>query len=483
MSTRTLPRIAALLAALATCAPSAQASGFWDAGLFDGAWRSDYETATFGTTARPLDYAPTCAFPETPFAFCATNFVPIPGLPGAQPARTFSLSNWSRQAGARNDFFWLVSANSEPAFDSSCNSGPPNQSERVVAPFEGVYGLAVRPATEVGRPYRNELVMAVDLSHRPRQLETRPGCVTRDFVPYLGFGTYSDRGGGNVPLALLAPGAGAPVLSFDFRLVDSNADFFAAGEAVPPRPRGQYAGMLVEARWGGRKRWVWVDLLKAHDNATTTFMSPWNWGVRDSFYFPGAEIVFTSGQALRSECGATGFDLPDTAPATFSHRRPVPMRIDLTRLFECVGNRFSAPFAAQPSPVALTGLQYFVEIGVRERDGLPGLSATDYDSRMAVAVDGIDIVPRSGTPMSSDAEFVAQMGRDLVGREWSAAERQRPRRGVSALRNGAGTQSSGRQSASDALSSDACAPRSTSQATCLKPPRRSVGGRRRPRAK
>ncbi len=415
---------ASLILTVASLTP-AQAAGVWDAGLFSGAWRSDYASPLMGTAASPLNYAFDCPFPQTRFALCPGNFVPIPGIVGPQPVRSFGLSNWISSAAVLGDRFWLVSANSEPALDSNCNSGPPHQSEAVVAPFESVFGVAIRPSLELRRPYQNEVLLAVDLSHRPKQLESRPACQTREYIPYLGFGLDSERGsgGGGAPLAMLGGGTAAPVLRFNYRLVDSNAEFFSEGEAAPPRPHGQYSGVFVEAQWGGRKRWVWIDLLKAFDVEGPSVMVPWNWTIRESFYYPGAEIVFTSGQALRAQCGAEGFDIPSMAPATFAHRQPVPMRINLTRLYQCVGNLFSAPFPAQPAPVPVTGVQFFVEVGVRERDGQPGLSPIDYDSRLGVAVDSIDIVPAAGTPISSDAELVDQLGNDLLGHAWSAALR------------------------------------------------------------
>ena len=415
---------AAGLLAMACMAP-AGATGIWDPGLLSGAWRSDYASPAIGTAAQPLNYALDCPFPQSPFALCPGNFVPIPGIVGAQPVRSFGRSNWVTRPGSLGDRFWLVSANVEPALDSNCNSGPPNQSEPVVAPFEGVFGVAVGPSIEVGRAYQNEVVLAVDLSHRPRQLETRPACQPGEFIPYLGFGVASERGSGGEPLALLGAGAAAPVLRFNYRLLDSNAEFFAAGQAVPARPRGQYSGMLVEAKWAGLRRWVWIDLLKAFEAEGASILVPWNWTIRESFYYPGAEIVFTSGQALRAQCGSDGLDLPSTAPETFAHRQPVAMRINLTRLYQCVGNFFSTPFATQTAPVQITGVQFFVEVGMRERDGLPGLSPVDYDSRLGVAIDSIDIVPAAGSPTSSDAELVDQLGRDLVGRDWSLAQRTR----------------------------------------------------------
>ena len=133
-------------------ATSAGQSRLWDPGLLDGGWRSDYVLPDAGTQARPLDYSPDCPFPQTAFAICPGNFVPIPGIAGPQPVRSFARSNWVSRPVLRSDRHWVVAANVEPALDSNCNSGPPDQSEPVVRPFEGIFGIEVRPATGIGRP-------------------------------------------------------------------------------------------------------------------------------------------------------------------------------------------------------------------------------------------------------------------------------------------------------------------------------------------
>ena len=399
------------------------ATGFWDPGIQHGGWRTDYASPLIGTTAHPLSYISPCLFPGTIFAICPDNFEPIPGIEEPQPVRSFSRSNWvDRSNSTPADRFWVATANIEPALSVHCNSGPPNQSEAILGPFEGIFGIRVDSAAAIGRPWQREATLAVDLSHRPRQLAERPLCRPGDFIPYLGFGIYSERGGGDQPLAILRDGADAPVLRFNYRLVDSNAEFFAAGDPVPPRPRGQYSGIMVEAQWGGRKHAIWVDLLNAYVTPRPTTLAQWNWSVLESFYYPGAEIVFTSAPTLLAECGESGFALSSMAPATYALRQPIPMRIDLRRLYECLGHYFSSPFPTSGT-VPLTGMQFFVEVGIREHDGEPGLAEDDYDSRLGIAVSAVDIVPASGSPISSDTAFVAQFGRDLLGHAWSDSER------------------------------------------------------------
>lgn len=424
MQSRALNVFVMAAAALAGSPVLAEGKGLWDAGLLDGSWRSDYANPQLGGPGAALTYAAQCQFPGVRFAFCPANFSPIAGVDGVQPRGSFSRSNWTQRSNNAQGLFWVVGANTEPALDANCNSGPPNQSEPVGAPFEDLYGLAVRPSAISGAGYRQEVVLALDLSHRPRMLRERPGCITRDFVPYLGFGVQSERGGGGQPLATLNASDGlAPVLSFRTRLVESNAEAFAQDEPVPLRPRGQHAGLWVEARWAGVRRWIWIELFNTYEHGTTTYMAPWNWAIRESLHYPGAEIVVTSAAALHARCGESGLQIPPSDPARYAHQQPLPARIDLQRLFECVDDRFSTPLRSQGRDVAITGVHFFVEVGVRDHNVLPGLDDEDYESRLGMAFDSIDLLPGSAHALSSDDRLVDQLARDFLDRPWNTGER------------------------------------------------------------
>ncbi len=215
------------------------------------------------------------------------------------------------------------------------------------------------------------------------------------------------------------------MLVFNLRLLDSNADLFEPGQPVPPRPRGQHAGVWIEAQWTGTRRWIWIDLINAFDAAPLDFVTPWNWAIPQSFHFPGSEIVFTSGARLREACGSTGLDLPPLAPGEWADGQARGLRIDLARLFECLGDRFAQPLSQQTAPVPITGIHFFVEVGVRERDGVQGLGEADYDSRLGVVVDSLDLIDANSSALYEPAAWVAQMGRDFAGRAWTGAETTR----------------------------------------------------------
>lgn len=402
----------------------AVADGLWDAGLMQGGWRSDYADPSMGTVARPLRYASQCVWPEIDFAFCPTNFRAPASQADALPRRAFSAANWVDRVADPKGRHWVVGANSEPALDAACNSGPPNQSEAIGEPLQDLYGLAFRPQGDPARAYRNEWLLALDLGFRPAQLTSRPGCITTDFIPFLGVGISSERGGGGAPLARFGGGLPAPELRLRARLEHSNAAVFAPGDMLPANPHGQHAGLYVEAMWGGQRRWVWITLLSTFDRADTTYATPWNWAIEDSFHFPGADIVVSALPALRRDCPEVEWALPEPAPAAWQDGLPKEIRVDLAALFSCLAPRFrDAP--PLDAPIAITGVHLWVEVGVRERDGQPGLGVGDYDSRLAMAFDSLDLVPRGPHPFDSDAAFLQALWEGALGREASAAERRR----------------------------------------------------------
>lgn len=416
-------RLRALLCwTVAGCGTLTQAAGLWDPGFVNGGWRSDYADAHVGTAQSPLQLDASCAYPGVDFALCPSAFRPLPGVP-ASPT-VFSRSNWHDEVSDPQGRFWVVGANTEPSSHNLCNSGPPNQSEAVGAPLESVYGLHLGPELDGPRPYRRALVLALDLQRHWQALAFRPDCQTVDFIPYLGFGVAAERGGGGDVLASLAAQESDPVVHFSARLVASNATSFAGGEPLPARPKGQHAGLLVEAHWQGHRRWVWIELFNSYDRADDTLFTPWNWALPQSFHYPGAEIVVTSGAALAQRCPAEPWMLPETAPAAWSGGDWKPVRLNLGALYRCVGGLFSDQFPEDPT-ATLTGVHFWVEVGVRDIDAEPGLTEGDFDSALAMGFSDIDLLP-AGLAVLDDADsFLDQLASDLLGRGLSADEKSR----------------------------------------------------------
>lgn len=381
----------------------------WDAGLLQGGWRSELPRASYGTAADPLVFELDCLFPNVDFALCPQ----VPGLAGP-PSRVFSRGNWESHPVDAQGRFWIVGANAEPAGDARCNSGPPNQSEPLGAPFEAVFGLAFGPPEDGRAAWRNEWRLAIDLSHRPAQLATRADCVTRDYIPYLGVGLASERGADGIPFAEFVPGQPGPLLRMGTRLIRSNAEVFAAGQPPPANARGQHAGIWLESYWAGKRRWIWLTLLSGFEDGRSTYRAPWNWALRESVHAPGAEIVVSAAPALRQRCPETAWALPDPDPDSWQGGVRHVVELHVSALFDCLADAFETPPPID-TPLPLTGIHAWVEVGLRERDGLPGFSAEDFESRLGMAFDTFDVLPPGEHPLLAEREFLAHAAAELAG--------------------------------------------------------------------
>ncbi len=381
----------------------------WDAGLLQGGWRSELPRSSYGTAADPLVFETPCLFPGVEFALCPAT----PGL-GGPPRRVFERSNWESSLVDPRDRFWVVGANAEPAGDARCNSGPPNQSEALGAPFDALFGLAFGPPEDGRAPWRNEWRLAIDLAHRPSQLALRPDCITRDYIPYLSIGLASERGSDAAPFAEFKVGQPGPLLRLGARLLDSNAERFAEGEPPPSDARGQHAGIWLESHWGGVRRWVWLTLLSSFDAGGSSYQAPWNWALRESVHAPGADIVVSALPALRQRCPHLHWQLPPLAPASWQGGVRHALELDVAALFACLADRFQQP-PPEGSSLPLTGIHAWVEVGLRERDGLPGFSAEDYDSRLGMAFDTFDLLPAGAHWLADEQAFLARFAAELLG--------------------------------------------------------------------
>ena len=272
------------------------------------------------------------------------------------------------------------------------------------------------------RPARAVLRIALDLRHRPAQLALRPDCEPFDFIPYLGFGAQVDRGAGEPELARIGGQLPEMVWKFSARLESSDAESFSASEGPPAQPKGQHAGVWVEAQWAGHRRWVWIELFNAYDHTEETYFSPWNWAIPESFHFPGAEIVVTSGEALAARCPGFAGALPSTAPDAWMHGDWMSVRIPLDSLFRCVGALYSTDYPGDDS-VAVTGMHFWVEVGVRDIDGISGLTSGDYASHLNMAFADVDLVPDGWPVLDDAASLVDVLYADLLHRSPNASER------------------------------------------------------------
>jgi hypothetical protein len=347
------------------------AVGLWDTGLKSGRWRTDYDNPGEGAAAAPLLMGE-CPF-ATPvsdgyFAFSGGGFDPLTrcrygNIVFPRTNAASSDGTWPMRS------FWAVVANVEDAIENPlCVNGPPGQSLPVGPPGAGeVFGLAALPDLETGNPDRLKMHMV---------LNSRNWTACRNGSyggPYLAFTAHAERGNNGILTYLNLPGA-PTTLRFGMTLMDIAGGQPELYGAPAGAKRYSQSHVLIEAVWGGVKRWLFIELVpdgrfvsgtaKGSIDAHVRF----NWHMVDSMLHPGADYLFKSGTVLTAQCQLEDVVIPvlDRA-ATYvnSATRALSRRdysIDLQRVFNCLNRRRewgAAPMPAHPVPV--TGVTFGME--------------------------------------------------------------------------------------------------------------------------
>ncbi len=373
--------------------------GIHDDGLVRGRWRTDRDDPFEGTSAAPLLLGD-CAF-ASPLSdgypsFAGGGTDPVTGCRYGQIINAASNAASSEAVWLRDDF-WVVVANRENAFDNAhCVSGPPGQSGPIGAPGSGkLFGVVSLPDAETGNFSRRKM-------HLVLNSRDDTDCRTNGYgIPYLSVGAQADRGNGGILTYLNAPGA-KRLLTFGITLMDI-ADRRPDAFAQPAADARRYsqAHLLVEALWGSKKRWLFVELLP--DARLGADGSPtgqdahfrFNWHMVNSFINPGADYVFKSAAVLTAQCSEEGVSVPGMPrdatyvdPSTRARAR-TDYAIDLQRVFDCL-NRLGAwgaePMPAHPIPV--TGVHFGIEQDdVLYRNGVA--TETRAPNAIWIAVDNV----------------------------------------------------------------------------------------------
>ena len=385
-----------LLAALA-CAPAL--ADFQDRGMRDGKVRTDLPPGQgTGTNYLKLGYREPltdgCAFSVTD---PLNGFFGCPGLssirnkPGGQPgwaglqfqatcgssataagpAQTLIGVSWlgclsypSSPYFSLNDpgeTYWVVVANSDPAFDQ-CNDGPPGLShairDPIADPRPSLYKLAMERLPSGAR--RAHLI--INASNHPFRCD-RPGYKhgPHSVFPFLSLGAHAghgqatsvatmnrDRGPGNGPLVRWTAWTLA-YLPFGCDPAKGTELCFA---------KGVHAGFYGIASWDGVKHMLFVNTISEGDLETgdqPPARTRWNWPLRDSFYYPGAEVAMVSSAHLARLCG---IDLPRQPLEVGS----VQYAVDITSVFGCASdlNLFGTRMPGSDD-IELDGFHWYLE--------------------------------------------------------------------------------------------------------------------------
>jgi hypothetical protein len=379
-------------------AVSFAAVGFWDEGLRSGRWRTDYTNPDEGTAHAPLLLGE-CAF-SVPTSDGYPSFSGGGFNSGAECRYDQMIFSRSNAASSESTWpvrqFWTAIANVEDALDNpQCTNGPPGQSLPVAAPGAGeVFGLVALPDGEAGRPDRRKIHLVLNSARWT-------GCRAQSYGgPYLAFAAQADRGNDGIITYLNRPGA-ATTLVFGMTLMDIAPDAASLPGAPAGARRYSQAHVLIEAMWGGVKRWLFIELVPdvrlsaSSDEGTADAHVRFNWHFASSMMHPGADYLFKSAALLTAQCAPEGVDIPtfDRAAtyvdAATRERARRDYAIDLQRVFACLQRRGEwgpAPMPAHPVPVTTVMFGVEQDDRVYVRGAATGVTAPNA---IWVAVDGV----------------------------------------------------------------------------------------------
>jgi|GEM_PF-6827233 len=357
---------------------SSGATGFWDQGMLQLGTRTEYPSGVGATSNLELSYtgpgAEGCLFDAN------NNYFGCPGVsPDGRPPRADGLPLWygglEVEPACRGDVtrigdswmgclrysssspyllnnpganYWVISANSDPSFDQ-CNSGPPNYSFPVVpVSGSGLFKVSASPSL-------HRFDMIIDAG--AHDFFCAKSGANHYTIPFLSVGAHVGRGQ-SLPIGQMNK---ANPHSFKVQFVSwrwpgttfgckaGTADICSASGS------GVHAGFFMETVWGGVPRQIQVDLYGegVHGGTAPSIQhSKWNWPVKSSFFFPGADIAFFNLPGLASACGIS---IPPLTTSSTSYT------VYATDIFKCASDQglFTQPMPAGDVP--LNGFHWFQE--------------------------------------------------------------------------------------------------------------------------
>ena len=408
----TLARYVARVLALLPVAASglAAAQSIRDANIVAGRLRSDLPAGT-GTTSQwlGLDYiqdsAEGCLWNSADSFSGCPGRAGLPDRPGGVPVWAGTLQRAAACGGSTTrigdswlgcvaydtdayfalnnptNAYWVVVANDDPAFDQ-CNEGPPGSSHHVASAGalpRTMFKLDVLPGSDAGKHLR----LTIDLGDK-NFFCARTNAYEYS-IPFLSVGAQNGRGNTGPVGYVNKHGSPRGTIVFDAAITGRTPLGCAAGTAsiCNASSRGVHTGVYAYATWDGIPRLLFVDLYGegVHDySGGPPGESKWNWPLRDSFQYPGAEVLATvAGDSLRAACGIEIARLDPQGAR-------VHYEIDFGRILACLDAR---GLTTQPMPngdIALDGVHWFIE-GVATSGAL-GLDVAHAET--AIFVDGFE---------------------------------------------------------------------------------------------
>ena len=342
-------------------------NGWYDQNIILGNWRTEYSLLKDKDTVRPdkpfiIKTNDKCLWEE--------SFNNRPILTGASPPTDQKTCNieeqqflFSNHSFSNNYNFssvndprfasWIVVANNEPSLlnknkDIECwendkldpaglNSGPPNQSFNIVKPHQGIFGLEKKP---------NEFRLVLNTKNFNSCKDNI------DFIPFMGIGQQSGYTypANNLPITYInSSGEYAKKLSFNVKIND-----LYSGPAR--RSIGSVNGiyLYIEGQWENHRRWLFIVLsARGSFDKNTNLNNLFNWNIKDTMYYPGADILFISSEKINEICAT---QIPSLNMKTNSQAQ---YNLDINHLFKCLSPRFLQPMPDDLVPI--TGIHFAIE--------------------------------------------------------------------------------------------------------------------------
>ena len=243
--------------------------GLFDNGFYQDAYRTELgntNTITIGECLYPTLDDPSIGQIVTD-AFCPSN-----GDTNYLVANYYSNRYYP-------GLYWVIENNNEPsAFSNKCNLGPPNQS---LPMGTSVYHNEVInfQINNLGPSGRKRIYFALKNRFNPCGGES---------IPYTSITAHKNRGNGGVPVAyfrlnaqnILAEEVDRSILQFNAAII----------KCVDPFPCLLY--LQLYSFWAQKPRILILTFGKINHHGSHGRHVHWNWPVKESMHYPGADIAY-----------------------------------------------------------------------------------------------------------------------------------------------------------------------------------------------
>jgi hypothetical protein len=306
---------------------NALAQAFWDNDITNGHVRTEYVPA-LGTPGYPM----TLRYDEESAEGCkfdsADSFSGCPGragLPQNARAREVWLGalQWNEACGGSYDpdadswkgclayrqsnyyeanpthsNYWMLTANYDPSFDQ-CNSGMPGTSHPVVdiaSEEGGIFQFQVEKYRAESGDFQHRFHFAIN--SRDHDFFCASQGDYQSSLPFLSVGAQNGAGTDG-PIGVIDSeneSRRQDRLQFDYEVVDylPYSCLPETRDTCYAQYAGSHSGFFLLATWDGINRMLFVELWRSGHFAEPGYgpaSGKWNWPIRESVYYPGAEIA------------------------------------------------------------------------------------------------------------------------------------------------------------------------------------------------